>query len=163
MAKGKKRIDASTFNEVVDATETIEVIVRIEHCRQAVPADPERCALVLAAKSQHPFDYFVVHRTIAYSRARGTVQMVRYQSSEGTRLFVEAFDAGDFTQVPPEGVSFKFNPPRKALSLAHLRSDHRKKIRADSRERVKGKERRPYRLPDPKTLAGVRNRFGLHS
>lgn len=161
--KANKRIDSSTLDEVVDATEEITIIVRLRHCELAVPGDPERCALVLAAKEQHDFSGFHVHRTIAYARRAGAVRWYRYQSTLTTRRFVEAYDQGDFSSIPPEGRAFTFKPPRPAVRLDHLRSRTRTDYERARVKRVRSEPPRPYRLPDPKTLAGVRNRFGFKS
>jgi hypothetical protein len=159
----RKRIDASTMDQVIDASELMTITVRLEHCRHAVPGDPELCALVIAAKSQHGFDGFVVHRTVAYARRKSASKWMRYQSSATTRRFVEAFDRGDFTGITNGGITFEFKPPRKAISLATLRSPRKRKMRQASYERRQGEPRRPYRLPDPKTISGVRNRFGYRA
>jgi hypothetical protein len=162
MAKEFKRIDASTF-EAVDAKKAIAVIVQLEHCKKAVLGDPERCALVLAAKSQHKFVEFIVHRTIAYARREGDPKRTRYQHSASTRRFIERLDTGDFSAISNGGRAFKFYPPKSSIRLDHLRSDAFKKVRKVSDKARRGKIKRPYRLPDPKTLAGVRNRFGIRS
>lgn len=149
-----KRLDASRFDEVRDATFVLEVKVTLQHCHQSKPGDPERCALVTAAKEQGHFDKFIVHRSVAYGRRSGETGWLRWQSSSSTRKFVEKFDKGDYTDIGADGLVFTFRPPRRSLSLDFLR---KRKLVA-----IKKAKRRPYRLPDPKTLEGVRNRFGYH-
>lgn len=158
-----KRIDSSTLDNVIDATESIIVTVQLKHCKAAVRGDPERCALVLAAKQEHGFEEFIVHRTVAYAKCKGELQRIRYQNKATTRRFVEKFDAGDFSAITNGGISFEFRKPKAAISLSKLRSSKHIAMRQKSAKERNGKPKRPYRLPDPKTLAGVRNRFGYRS
>jgi len=151
-----KRLDASTIDKVVDSSEPIDVLVTVQHCKKALRGDPEKCALVLAAREQGNFTSFIVHRSIAYGQRVGSTKWLRYQSAASTRKFVEQFDKGDFSGVKDGGLTFTFRPPRRSLSLKFLR--HGRK----NMKKKKKSSRRPYRLPDPKTLEGVRNRFGYH-
>lgn len=159
-----KRLDSSTFDdEVEDAIEPLDVLVTPYHCKISIPADPERCALVLAAKNEHPLEMFVVHRSVAYGRFRGLKKIYRWRNQVGTYTFICKFDMGDFSDVPLEGIRFSFKVPDKSHRLDYYRSAEHKKRKKASAAKNKGKtKRRPYRLPDPKTLAGVRNRFGYH-
>lgn len=161
--KKLKRIDASTLDDVVDATESITVTVQLKHCKASVQGDPERCALVVAAKQEHGFESFIVHRTIAYARRKNGTKFIRYQNKASTRRFVERFDVGDFSAITNGGMNFEFKPPKSVSSLANLRSEKHKSMRNKSKRERNGKPKRPYRLPDPKTLAGVRSRFGIRS
>lgn len=162
MSIATKRIDASIFDKVEDADYQLQVHVTRIICAHANPSDPENCALVRAAKQQGEFEKFVVHRTIAYGFPKGGTTWLRWQSNATTRKFVERFDKGDYSDIGDAGVVFTFKPPRPAVSLSHLRSPAAKTKRAQSAKARNGKPKRAYRLPDPKTLAGVRNRFGYH-
>jgi hypothetical protein len=157
-----KVIDARNIDKVRGAKKPIDIIVRRTHCAKAKPGDPERCALVIAAKEEHQFESFVVHRTVAYGRYKGKAINWRWQNSAVVKKFVEQFDKGDYSAVPDTGLRFHFMKARKNMDLDYLRSPTAKAIRNASAKKNKGKKPRAYRLPDPKTLAGVRNRFGFH-
>jgi hypothetical protein len=161
----RKVLDASAYedDEVEDATEELLVWVTLYYCKLAVPGDPERCALVLAAKGKYPLEKFWVLRTVAYGRFRGQKKIQRWQSKSRTYDFVVKFDKGDFSDVSPDGIPFNFEPPNEAHKLAFFRSSAFKKRRSASAKKRKSKKKRPYRLPDARTLMGARNRFGYHS
>lgn len=176
MKRRGKRLDASSSDyEVEDATEELEVTVTPSLVLIAICGDSERCPIVLSAKDGGIFEMFVVHRSVSYGRYVGAVKDYRWKNPQGTRIFLENFDryAGGVgtkkraawveKNIPLEGLTFIFKPVSAHTRLDYFRSTSFKKKRKLSAAKNKGKKKRVYRLPDPKTLAGVRNRFGYHS
>jgi hypothetical protein len=158
-----KVVDASVFNEVHSATQDLQVLVLPPHCVRATPKDPERCPAVLAAKEQHGFESFVVHRTVAYGRKPGETGYVRWINETHTYHWICQLDDGNYKDVPEAGLLLRFKAPNGVRRIEYVQSEEFKAQRRASYQRRKGKKRRPYRLPDPKTLAGARNRFGYYT
>lgn len=158
-----KRFDSSTLRKqgyiVEDATSPLPVLVNNKHCRLGDPGSSDTCVLALAGKDGYELLHFWVVRTVAYGVFKNKpTHAYRWTNPPGTMEFLESFDIGKKASVPPGGREFLFIPPTYGRSLAY-QDKRRQTPRKSSTQR--GKKRR-WRLPDPKSIAGVRSRFGLY-
>lgn len=148
---------------MVDAKEPITIHIKQCHIDGAKRRDPKNCMLARALKQEFEIDEAAVHRNVVWIKFKGDSHITRYQSSPATRTAVAAFDKTlqkaislGMVQLPKDGMQAILRVPRKAISIAKLRSKKMKDIRNASAKRRAGSKKRAYKLPDSLTLEGVR-------
>lgn len=151
--------------KLVDATKSLELSLCTRHVLGAKRKDRKSCAIARCGLEQGNIDDISVDRNVVKVKFKGDAHWTRYQATPTVKAFVAAFDRRTVYQlhslgmlhIPEEGVKIVLAVPRKAISLAHLRSAKMKETRKKSAEKRKAKSAsRPHKAPASVSLEEVR-------
>ena len=141
--------------EVKDATEGVEMSVRVQRIIEGVPKDYENCAGSLTAKLDYHYHKARFYRDTIYLQKTCDSPVLRYKGNKSTEMIEFLNDAKAIPTAAKE-YTVRLDPPRKSQTLESTRKA-RARLAAKKKKGLPTKKyNRKHRKPCPKDVFGVR-------
>lgn len=165
--KGRTRAETATLDRyfaglpVVEAEETLLVVVRAADVRGATKRDPTNCALARACRRLFHSRAVVIFRTVAYIDLPGENNqrvVKRFVNSPRVRSALSVLDTTN--QFPPGRYEFLPVPQWRRLNVMR-NADQVRRVAVINGQHVVHRNGKRSRERNPRTLEGVRDGTGM--